>query len=39
MGCCIGTITQIETLERWPLEYDTTPPSPETPGDTPDVTP
>jgi hypothetical protein len=39
MGCCIGTITQIETLERWPLEYETTPPSQETPEETPDVRP
>ncbi len=35
MGCCIGTITQIETLERWPLEFEATPP-PDTPEESPE---
>ncbi len=32
-GVASWTITQIETLERWPPEYETTPPSHETPDE------
>ena len=36
MGCCVGTITEIETVERWPLgSEDATPLAPDTSQEAP----